>query len=87
MEWIRRKADISAKGHGSKYAVVVGHSLCAGNNVSDSAHAEDIARAVETVRSWNIFEEVIGLMAAPQGVSWGVRPLEDLAPSQEAVAA
>ena len=44
IEWLRFKAEVSAKGHGSRHAVVVGHVKCAGNNVSDDEHLE-IGRA------------------------------------------
>ena len=82
VEWIRRKAEISAKGHGSSHAVVVGHTKCAGNNVLDSVHVEDIERAVETVRAWNLFKEVVGLIAFESAEGWDVCRLEDFSTNQ-----
>ncbi len=54
-------AKISVDGHGSNTAVIVGHTACAGNPVSDEVHKEDIKKAVKEVASWGIFNEVIGL--------------------------
>lgn len=73
LEWIRRKAEISAKGHRSAHAVVVGHTQCAGNDVSDPSHLADIRKAVETVQSWHLFGTVVGLLAVPEGDRWCLR--------------
>jgi 2-keto-3-deoxy-L-rhamnonate aldolase RhmA len=77
LEWIRRKAEVSARGHGSVHAVVVGHTKCAGNNVSDEEHMEDIRAAAEMVRSWGLFDEVICLLVTTNHQGWQVLPLEE----------
>ena len=65
IEWLQFKADVSHTGHGSRFAVVVGHEGCAGNNVSKAEHVADIQKATEKVRSWGMFDEVTGLFSAP----------------------
>lgn len=77
LPWLRRKAEISAKGHGSEHAVVVGHVLCAGNNVPDAEHIRDIQAAVETVRSWALFKTVFGLIAFHENGEWHVAALDE----------
>jgi hypothetical protein len=73
LKWLRFKAQVSAKGHGSRHAVVVGHSKCAGNNTSNDEHQSDIRRAVEAVQGWNLFETVVGLFAFESGsTGWTV---------------
>ena len=69
---IKAKAEISAKGHGSTHAVIVGHSRCAGNNVSDEEHIEEIRKATELVESWGLFETVESLMVTQKGGEWRV---------------
>lgn len=82
----RFEAEVS-KGHGSTCAFVIGHTGCAGNPVSDEEHLSDIGKAVETVRSWGLFESVVGLMATPNDLGWGLRSISDDTPAQKAVAA
>lgn len=82
----RFEAEVSTKSHGSKRAFVVGHTGCAGNPVSDDEHVADIMRAVETVRSWGLFESVVGLMAKPGAQGWVVSPIAENAPAQKSVA-
>ena len=77
----RFEAGVSAEGHGSKCAFVIGHAGCAGNEVSDEEHILDIRKAVETVRSWELFESVIGLMARPNGLGWSLHSISDNAPA------
>ena len=69
-----------------KRAFVVGHTGCAGNPVSDDEHVADIMRAVETVRSWGLFESVVGLMAKPGKEGWVVSPVADNAPAKKGMA-
>jgi hypothetical protein len=58
VEWIRAKAEISAKGHGSSQAVIFGHCQCAGNQVSLDEHKEHLRLAKKTVEGWGLFKEV-----------------------------
>ena len=82
----RFEAEVSTREHGSKRAFVVGHTGCAGNPVSDDEHVADIMRAVETVRSWGLFESVVGLMAKPGKEGWVVSPVADNAPAKKGMA-
>jgi len=54
-------AKISAEKHGSKQAVVVGHSSCAGFPVSGEEHAAAIQKCVDIVKGWGLFDTVVGL--------------------------
>lgn len=54
-------ARISAEKHGAKNAVVVGHSHCAGFDVSNEEHKDAICKAAAIVYESGIFEHVIGL--------------------------
>lgn len=83
----RFEAEVSTKGHGSTRAFVIGHTGCAGNPVSDDEHICDIGKAVETVRSWGLFESVVGLMARPGEQEWHVYPIPDDMPAPKAIAA
>ncbi len=58
VDWIRAKAEISAKGHGSSQVVIFGHCACAGNQVDIEGHKEHLAVAKKTVEGWNLFTEV-----------------------------
>ena len=58
VEWVRRKAEISAKGHGSTKVVIFGHCACAGNAVSLDEHKAHLATAKQTVEGWGLFSEV-----------------------------
>ena len=58
VEWIRAKAEISAKGHGSTHVVIFGHCACAGNAVSLEEHRAHLAEAKKTVEAWGLFSEV-----------------------------
>ncbi len=58
ISWIRAKAEISAKGHGSKQCVIFGHCGCAGNQVTFEEHRAHLLAALEKVRGWGLFDEV-----------------------------
>lgn len=57
-EWIRQKAEISAKGHGSSQVVIFGHCGCAGNVTDLEGHKEHLKAAKKTVDGWGLFKEV-----------------------------
>ena len=48
---LKRKIEISTKGHGSRIIAVVGHDECAGNPVTPSVHAEDTKKALSVIHS------------------------------------
>ena len=54
-------ARISAEKHGAKTAVVVGHSHCAGYDVSNEDHKDAVCKAAAIVHEAGIFEHVVGL--------------------------
>ncbi len=57
-DWIRSKAEISAKGHGSKLAVIFGHCECAGNQAELEVHKNHVLEAKKTVEEWGLFEKI-----------------------------
>jgi carbonic anhydrase len=57
-DFIRRKAMVSAKGHGAKKCLILAHNECAGNPVSHEQHLKDLKKAVATVRGWGLFDEI-----------------------------
>ena len=54
IESIKTRAEISAKAHGSKVILIVGHDDCVGNPVSGEQHLVHIRKAVQTVYSWHL---------------------------------
>lgn len=62
-EWERalRMAKISAEAHGSKQAVIVGHSGCAGYQASADEHKAAVTKASGRIAEAGIFETVVGL--------------------------
>ena len=61
LESIRRRVEISVWKHGSGNIVIVGHHNCAGNPVEKERQFEQILESIETVRSWALKAEIIGL--------------------------
>ena len=72
LESIKTKAGISINAHGSGLIVVSGHFDCAGNPVSDEEHIAHIKKGVETVTSWNLGVEVVGVWVDG---NWNVVPV------------
>jgi hypothetical protein len=58
IEWVKAKAGISAKGHGSKKCLIVGHCECAGNQTGFEEHQQHIMEAKATIEGWELFDEV-----------------------------
>lgn len=61
LDRIRKNAIVSIDAHNSHVIAVVGHYDCAANPVSDFQHLDDIKKSVQTVMSWCLPVEVIGL--------------------------
>jgi carbonic anhydrase len=73
IDLIRKRVDISTEKHGSRYIAIVGHHDCAGNPVDRNTHIEHIRRAIETVKSWGVKAEIIGLWVNDE---WKVSEVE-----------
>ncbi len=60
---LKSKVLISVKAHGSGIIAIAGHHDCAGNPVSKEEQLNQIRRAVQIIRSWNLktIQKVIGL--------------------------
>jgi len=61
VESVKKRVEVSVKKHGSKTVAVVGHCDCAGNQVCNDDHLQQIKSAVEIVDSWGFNTSVIGL--------------------------
>ena len=72
LESIKSKAQISINAHKSGLIVVSGHYNCAANPVSDEEHIESIKKCVQTISSWDLNVEVVGVWVDS---SWNVVPL------------
>jgi hypothetical protein len=73
--WLKRKIEISTKGHGSRLITVVGHDECAGNPVSPEKHHIEAKQGAiliqEILRELNILDaEVIPLWAQMVSGKW-----------------
>jgi|DewCreStandDraft_4_1066084.scaffolds.fasta_scaffold01072_30 carbonic anhydrase len=58
---VRRKLDISLRGHGSKVVAVIGHTDCAGNPVDDEKHLSQIQQSVAALEQMHLGVPVLGL--------------------------
>jgi hypothetical protein len=61
IEHLRASAQTSISRHGSSVLAVAGHHNCAGNPVSREEHVEQIRKALQVVRFWNLPVTLIGL--------------------------
>ena len=58
---IRDMVDISLNAHHSNLLAIAGHHDCAANPVSSNEHLEQIRKAVQAIRFWNLPVTVVGL--------------------------
>ncbi|MCX6775905.1 MAG: hypothetical protein NT130_03605 [Candidatus Micrarchaeota archaeon] len=69
---IKRRVGISVMKHASKVVAVIGHHDCAGNPVHRETQIKQIKAAVETINSWGLHVQVIGLWIDDQ---WAVHKI------------
>ncbi len=74
-EWVRTKAGVSANGHGSREALIVGHCGCAGNPVSYAEHLAHLHAARTTVQDWDLFPNGVRVLAFND--RWELREIAD----------
>jgi carbonic anhydrase len=72
---IRKRVDISVRGHGSRAVAIVAHHDCAGNPVAKDRHLEHLASAVKRVASWKLPVRITSLYVDEQ---WQVEVVEDI---------
>ena len=60
-ELIKKSAEISVNGHGSRLIAIVGHDHCSGNPAEKDVQRKQTLTAVRTVDSWALNARVIGL--------------------------
>lgn len=61
IEKIKSKALISINAHGSSLVAIAGHHDCAGNPVSKEEHLTQIKKCLDTIKSWKLPIETVGL--------------------------
>ena len=73
-ELIKKSADISVNGHGSRLIAIVGHHDCLGNPAANDVQWKQTLTAVRTVDSWAFNARVIGLWVDK---TWRVSEVKD----------
>ena len=58
---IRDKVAFSVRAHHSNVVVLAGHHDCAANPVSKDQHAQDLKKALQAMRWWNLPVTLVGL--------------------------
>lgn len=61
VENIKKRVDISVNQHGSRTITIVGHYDCAGNPVDEKTHKEHVLKSIDTIKTWNMGTEILGL--------------------------
>lgn len=61
IESLKKRVEISVHKHGSNLIVIVGHHDCAGNPVDKETQLKETLTAIETVDSWGLEVEIVGL--------------------------
>ena len=61
VESIKNRVLISVEKHGSKNIIMIAHHDCAGNPVSKEEHLVHLEKSVETISSWNLGVDIIGV--------------------------
>ena len=73
-ELIKKSAEISVNGHGSRLIAIVGHHDCAGNPADKEVQRKQTLTAVQIVDSWALNTRVIGLWVDK---NWKVSEVKD----------
>ncbi len=60
-ESIKARLQISIDKHGSDTIILVAHGGCAGNPVSKDEHLGHLRKGMETIRSWDLQADLVGL--------------------------
>ena len=60
-EQIKSKVLISIKAHSSSLIGIAGHHDCAGNPVSKDEHVKQIKKSIDTIKSWNLSVNIVGI--------------------------
>jgi carbonic anhydrase len=77
VESIKSRVEISVNKHGSKIIAMVSHCDCAGNPCSKQEHLNQIKKAIETIKSWNLqtVDKIIGVWI---GENWAVEQIAEV---------
>ena len=73
-ELIKKSAEISVNGHGSRLIAIVGHHDCSGNSADKEVQWKQTLAAVRIVDSWALNARVIGLWVDEH---WKVSEVKD----------
>ena len=58
---IKRRVKISVIKHRSKIIIIAGHYDCAGNPCEEKEHLQQIRKAMENMKKWNLNVEIYGI--------------------------
>lgn len=58
---IKKRVLISTNKHFSKTVCIIAHHDCAGHPVSEEKHLSDLKKSMDTIKSWNLSVQVVGL--------------------------
>jgi len=61
IESIKAKVLISCNKHASKLIVIAGHDDCAANPCAEEAHLQQVRKAMENIKKWNLNVEIYGI--------------------------
>jgi hypothetical protein len=75
IESIKSRVTISVNAHGSNIIMIVGHHDCAGNPVSKEVHLSQTRKAMDIIKSWNLFVNII--VGVWVDDNWAVKPIGD----------
>ncbi len=76
---IKKRLEVSIKGHGSQSITIVGHEDCAGNPVGKDQHLEDITKSVKLIKNWYPNLKVIGIwLEKITDKDWEIHELEKI---------
>ena len=73
-ELMKKSAEISVSGHGSRLIAIVGHHDCLGNPADTDVQRKQTLTAVRIVDSWALNARVIGLWVDK---NWNVSEVKD----------
>ena len=74
LEQVKSKVLISINKHGSTVIAVAGHHDCAGNPVSKEERISQIKKSVDTIKSWELTAQVVGLWV---NENWQIEPVSE----------
>lgn len=70
---VKERVQVSVRAHGTRVAALVAHHGCAANPSPEQEQLRELRQAVERIRGWQLFADVLALYVDGSRV---VRPVE-----------